>query len=151
MRKMWLKMQREDGMKDDNALTLGWIKEEVRDMRVSTGNSLLYPDLCSFLHNPSYNFTLHLFLSLSFSLNMFSSNLFTTTSHSFFTFSFFIPLFIRFIFLIQPDGLQGEADLEVDKIIAELTAGILSPATSAPTGKIVGQTTPAQVSSCMPL
>ena len=56
---------------------------------------------------------------------------------------------IYFISPDQPEGLQGEADLEVDKIIAELTAGILSPATSAPTGKIVGQTTPAQVSWCM--
>ena len=46
---------------------------------------------------------------------------------------------------LQPEGLQGEADLEVDKIILELTAGILGT-TAAPTGKIAGQAAAAQVS-----
>ena len=102
----------------------------------------------NFHHFPSYHFNFHHFLSLLTCLLL----IHPPPPHiPFLPFPFFIPLFIRFIFFIQPDGLQGEADLEVDKIIAELTAGILSPASSAPTGKIVGQTTPAQVSCCMPL
>jgi hypothetical protein len=52
--------------------------------------------------------------------------------------------FYRTCFTVQPEGLQGEADLEVDKIILELTAGILGT-NAAPTGKIAGQTAAAQV------
>ena len=115
---MWLKTQREDGIKGDSALTLGWTTEEVRDMIFSTGNALLYPDLCSFLRNPSYNFTLHhppslsfisfqlpslSFISfqlpsLSFSFNMSPSNSSTTTSHTFFTLPILYPSFHTFHF-----------------------------------------------------
>jgi hypothetical protein len=43
----------------------------------------------------------------------------------------------------QPEELEGEADQEVDKIMQELTAGILGN-TAAPTGKINGKMTAAQ-------
>jgi hypothetical protein len=35
--------------------------------------------------------------------------------------------------LVQPDELEGEADAEVNRIMEEITAGILAPAGSAPT------------------
>jgi division protein CdvB (Snf7/Vps24/ESCRT-III family) len=34
------------------------------------------------------------------------------------------------------EGIETEADKEVDKIVAELTAGILAPAANAPESKI---------------
>ena len=33
---------------------------------------------------------------------------------------------------VQADGLDAAADLEVDRIVSEITAGVLSPAASAP-------------------
>ena len=42
---------------------------------------------------------------------------------------------------MDTEGLEGEADKEVDKIITELTAGILGEASAAPTSKIAGGTT----------
>lgn len=33
----------------------------------------------------------------------------------------------------QPEGLDAEADAEVDRIVSELTSGLLSPAGAAPT------------------
>ena len=36
----------------------------------------------------------------------------------------------------QPDGLESDANIEVDRIVAELTAEALAPATSAPVGGI---------------
>ena len=134
--KMNMKIKREDWIKGGNAPLIGWMTEKERDVKFSISSALLCPYLCYFLHC----------LQLPKCLCLISL---PPTHPPLFIFSFFIPLILYFISPDQPEGLQGEADLEVDKIIAELTAGILSPATSAPTGKIVGQTTPAQVSWCM--
>lgn len=35
--------------------------------------------------------------------------------------------------MMEPEGLEGEADAEVDRIMQELTAGMLEKATVAPT------------------
>mmetsp|Transcript_10185 Transcript_10185/g.15290 ORF Transcript_10185/g.15290 Transcript_10185/m.15290 type:complete len:125 (-) Transcript_10185:107-481(-) len=37
---------------------------------------------------------------------------------------------------MEPEGLDSQADAEVDKIMAELTAGVLAPAASAPVNAI---------------
>ena len=42
---------------------------------------------------------------------------------------------------MDSEGLEGEADKEVDKIITELTAGILGEASAAPTAKIAAGAT----------
>lgn len=39
---------------------------------------------------------------------------------------------------LQPEGLDAEADAEVDRIVSELTSGILSPAGAVPTKSAVG-------------
>jgi hypothetical protein len=38
---------------------------------------------------------------------------------------------------IEPEGLDSEADVEVDRIVAELTADILAPAGAAPSRAIL--------------
>ena len=40
--------------------------------------------------------------------------------------------------MLQPAGLEGEADQEVNQIIEELTAAALAPAADAPTKKPAG-------------
>lgn len=37
---------------------------------------------------------------------------------------------------VQPEGLDAEADREADKIVEELTSGILSPAGAAPVNTV---------------
>lgn len=39
---------------------------------------------------------------------------------------------------LQPEGLDAEADAEVDRIVSELTSGILSPAGTVPTESALG-------------
>lgn len=39
---------------------------------------------------------------------------------------------------LQPEGLDAEADAEVDRIVSELTSGILSPAGAVPTESALG-------------
>lgn len=41
---------------------------------------------------------------------------------------------------LDSEGIESEADKEVDKIILELTAGVLGGAAAAPTTKISGAT-----------
>ena len=37
------------------------------------------------------------------------------------------------VLCLQPEGLEGEAEAEVDRVMEEITAGLLAPAGSAPT------------------
>lgn len=39
---------------------------------------------------------------------------------------------------LQPEGLDAEADAEVDRIVSELTSGLLSPAGAVPTDSALG-------------
>eukprot|EP00596_Hydrurales_sp_CCMP1899_P006104 CAMPEP_0119034030 /NCGR_PEP_ID=MMETSP1177-20130426/1092_1 /TAXON_ID=2985 /ORGANISM="Ochromonas sp, Strain CCMP1899" /LENGTH=217 /DNA_ID=CAMNT_0006991225 /DNA_START=169 /DNA_END=822 /DNA_ORIENTATION=+ len=48
---------------------------------------------------------------------------------------------------MEPEGLEGDADVEVQKIIDELTAGMLGSASSAPTAKVVTKVSAAQAAA----
>jgi hypothetical protein len=43
------------------------------------------------------------------------------------------------ILLAQPEGLDAEADAEADRIIAEITSGVLSNAGAAPAAAVPGK------------
>jgi hypothetical protein len=46
---------------------------------------------------------------------------------------------INVILLAQPEGLDAEADAEADRIIAEITSGVLSNAGAAPAAAVPGK------------
>ena len=41
--------------------------------------------------------------------------------------------------IIQPEGLDADADAEVDRIVSEITGGVLSSAIAAPSAAVKGK------------
>ena len=50
----------------------------------------------------------------------------------------------RFFFLLQPEGLDSEADAEANRIVAEITGEALGSATVAPVSAVKGKAGPVQ-------